>query len=299
MSSKRSFEYDAFGPWIYLIKGPHKLPPLFADYENELSGAEMCFKIPRKIDRCDANPDMDLYDLVIGIFKTEILILERKTRGRETYVELDRIESDCISSICKYDCLLSGTLTIHTLKRSIIISYNTVSERIIDSAITLIRRILSHIKIVTGFDALPYDLDNMEFRFVNITNRILQVDNSLQLIAYQPNLFSRIPREFKWEFFNRLGLTEQALSSFIILTDSKELVIVHRYFFLKRKSTDSYARFFYYIPYDSITEIKTFTQLNGISGVKLKTELLDLLLKADVGNKPLNSLIENLNTDSN
>ena len=83
------------------------------------------------------------------------------------------------------------------------------------------------------------------------------------------------------------------------LTDSKELLIVHRYFFLKRKSTDSYARFFYYIPYDSITEIKTFTQMNGISGVKLKTKQMDLLLRADIGNKPLNSLIEKLNTDSN
>jgi hypothetical protein len=294
MIKKRTIEFDAFGPWVYLITGSHKLPPLFADYADVLSGAEMCFKIPRKIDRCDANPDMNLYDLVVGIFKKEIIVLERKTRDGGEYAELDRIESDRITSLCKYDCLLRGSLTIHTVERSIVISYNTVSECIINDAVNLIRRIQPQKITVPGFEVLPYNFDTMEFRFVNIVNKIIQEDDSLHLIAYQPNLFSRIPREFNWEFFNRFGFTEQALSSFVLMSNSKELVIAHRYFFLKRKSTDSYARYFYYIPYDSINEIDAITQSNGISGVMLKTKRLDLFLKADIGNKSLNSLIEKL-----
>lgn len=294
MIKKRITEFDAFGPWVYLITGSHKLPPLFADYADILSDADMCFKIPRKIDRCDANPDMNLYDLVVGIFEKEILVLERKTRDGEEYAELDRIESDRITSLCKYDCLLRGSLTIHTEERSIVISYNTVSQGIINDAVNLIRRIQSQKMTVPVFKDLPYNFDTMEFRFVNIVNKIIQEDDSLHLIAYQSNIFSKIPREFNWEFLKRFGFTEQALSSFVFMSNSKDLVLVHRHFFLKRKSTDSYARYFYYIPYDSINEIKTITQSNGISGVKLKTKRMDLFLKSNLENKSLISLVEKL-----
>ncbi len=44
--SERSFEYDAFGPWIYPIEGEHTLPPLFSGYQESIEKSLMSFKIP-------------------------------------------------------------------------------------------------------------------------------------------------------------------------------------------------------------------------------------------------------------
>ena len=139
MNNNRSFEYDAFGPWVYLIDGPHKLPPLFADYKEMLSGAKVCFKVPRWIERQKANPKMNLYDSVVGIFEKEIILLERKTRGQKEFHELSRIDMTGITAIHKKICLLKGQLIILTKDKPLSIGYNTISDDIIDSAISLIR----------------------------------------------------------------------------------------------------------------------------------------------------------------
>jgi hypothetical protein len=84
-----------------MIEGPHKLPPLFADYKEVLLGAKMCFKVPRWIERQKANPEMNLYESVVGIFEKEIILLVRKTRGQNEFSEMTRIDMSRISSIQK------------------------------------------------------------------------------------------------------------------------------------------------------------------------------------------------------
>ncbi len=69
-------EYDAFGPWIYEVTDKHPLPPQF-EKQVEEHDYEILIKIPRDIERRKANPDMALYNYVIGCFEEKIYIYQR------------------------------------------------------------------------------------------------------------------------------------------------------------------------------------------------------------------------------
>ena len=45
----RVSEYDAFGPWVYMIDEDHPLPSLFAPCVENPEAYRMLFKIPRNI----------------------------------------------------------------------------------------------------------------------------------------------------------------------------------------------------------------------------------------------------------
>ena len=60
-------EYDGFGPWIYEIRTREEIPRLFSDYPLDLETAVLTIKVPRVIDRRDANPAMDLYDILLSL----------------------------------------------------------------------------------------------------------------------------------------------------------------------------------------------------------------------------------------
>ena len=68
-------EYDAFGPWVYEIDEDHPLPKLFVPYIQPDPDRSIMVKVPRQIDRQDANPDMDLYDYVIAVGKEYLTIV--------------------------------------------------------------------------------------------------------------------------------------------------------------------------------------------------------------------------------
>lgn len=93
----RVSEYDAFGTWIYKITEKHLMPPLFIPYYKEEKDYLMLIKIPRDIERRKANPDMDLYDYVIGMYDNYGYILKRKDKEVEEirfyYDEVESIEN--------------------------------------------------------------------------------------------------------------------------------------------------------------------------------------------------------------
>ena len=60
----RTAEYDAFGPWILKVATFDDVPPLFRAAAN-LDGAKLALKIPRQIERRNANPRMNLYDQLL------------------------------------------------------------------------------------------------------------------------------------------------------------------------------------------------------------------------------------------
>lgn len=77
-------EFDAFGPWIYEVRTPDEVPPLYRAHAIDLAGARMVLKVPRPIERRNATPTMHLYDHLLVAGADELTVL---SRDLETYRE--------------------------------------------------------------------------------------------------------------------------------------------------------------------------------------------------------------------
>ena len=290
-------EYDAFGPWIYLVDRHHTLPPLFQSYKEALAGSLICFKIPRDIERRDADPRMNLYDAVIAVFRDRILYLERKERVDEiSELEEFAVESlislEKVKSVTMYTCLLMGELTLHTRSRDICIPFNTVSEDIILNTVGIIRSLIADNRgeVLLNLPVREYSLGNMEHGFVNAVGRMCGRDKSLHPAAYQKDLKYRIPRSFSWTVLNRFRLKERILSTFAVLGNSRELVVIHRRFYPGRASAEAYAYTYYFIPAASLRKVSRCSTDGPFPGLMLDTGIIAPVFPVDPDNPDICAL---------
>lgn len=292
MTTERSPEYDAFGPWIYIIDDIHGIPPLFSSFESVLSGTLMKFKIPRKIERRDADPHMDLYDAVVGIFEKKLLYIRREGNGTaECSVDLDDIEI-----ITNEKCLLSGLLILGTAKELFEIPYNTVSAGIIDKAVTLIRKLRHKGNAGREIPALDYSLDTMEFAFYNILKSLKAVDPALYLAAWQPNFTVKRRRWSHNRILSRIPLYEKTISSFALLSDGAELIAVERSYSDKMKSTDEYRYVNSYVIIKGIRKIdlRDIPENSEASTLSIEGGAHSIELDFEKGNGPMEELFRHL-----
>lgn len=178
-------EHDAFGPWVYEVDDIHPLPPLFSAYQTQLGNALMVFKIPRNIDRRDAHRYTNLYDAVVGIFKTHVLIIQRRGNTvQDTNVRLSDVQA--ISNNC---CLLRGTMTLYTNTMSFSVVYNTVSSEAIDKAIDLIHAIQQNRKYSLNLRSMDYNTVSVGHLLCHLINGLKKNDTDIKLVAYQSETF--------------------------------------------------------------------------------------------------------------
>ena len=116
-------EYNAFGPWAYEISEKYPLPPLFAPYFTADDKAVIKIKIPREIERRNAEPGMDLYDYVVALYEDRILVLKREDG---TVLE-KQIPLKEFKGVRIYQNLLKGGYTIFSARGSISFPFNSVS----------------------------------------------------------------------------------------------------------------------------------------------------------------------------
>ena len=116
-------EYNAFGPWAYEISEKNPLPRLFAPYFTADDKAVIKIKIPREIERRNAEPGMDLYDYVVALYEDRILILKREDG---TVLE-KQIPLKEFKGVRIYQNLLKGGYTIFSARGSISFPFNSVS----------------------------------------------------------------------------------------------------------------------------------------------------------------------------
>lgn len=129
-------EYDAFGPWIYEIDEEHPAPSLFVPYLQQTESPLLQLKIPREIARRDANPHMELYDYVLGLYTDDIQILKRENNSvRETRVNYKDVEA-----VRLYKHLLAGILTLYVPDDKLEIPFNTVSLDVMKRFTKIIRK---------------------------------------------------------------------------------------------------------------------------------------------------------------
>ncbi len=128
-------EYNAFGPWIYEIRSEEEIPRLFREYPLDLENAALTIKVPRPISRRDANPSMDLYDIVLSLGPDNVTILHR---SGGTFDFRD-IAYDEIQGITDFVDLLDGRLTLAAEAGEVTVKYNSSSNEIIAHLVQLIR----------------------------------------------------------------------------------------------------------------------------------------------------------------
>jgi hypothetical protein len=292
MRPEKNKEYDAFGPWILIIGEDYALPRLFLPYKSLLDGAILTFKIPRNIERRRANPDMHLYDAVIGIFETSILILNRN----DDKVIQTRLKLNHIHAIDNTIQLLHGEVCLYTDYGCIKIEYNAVSEHIIEQAINLIRELSNYPKRALKLRSLDYDVKTIDYLFVNLINREKELDSKIKLVAYQPKLdlhpskglFGKIISSF----FRKYNLTCTAF-----LTNGNELIIINRTAPLVEKEDHNYSYSYIYLPIykiDSVT-IGNHAKESSLSELKLKVlkyEFASYFNESNFGIKELTERIQ-------
>ncbi len=101
-------EFDAFGPWIYEVRTPEEVPPLYRAHATDLQAARLVLKVPRPIERRNATPTMHLYDHLLVAGPDALTVLSRDgERYRELSVPYGRIGAVQLSV-----SLLDGRLRI-------------------------------------------------------------------------------------------------------------------------------------------------------------------------------------------
>lgn len=136
MEEKRKItvsEYDAFGPWIYEVTETHPLPKVFIPWFDENDQAVMRIKVPIKIERAKANPDMDLYEYVLALYNDRLRILH----WQGTRVEEQVIDAKDFAGFRYYNNLLIGACTVFYKDGATSFSFSTVSEDLVKDFFTL------------------------------------------------------------------------------------------------------------------------------------------------------------------
>ena len=138
---QRTPEYDAFGPWTYRVRTPEEMPRLYREHGVELETARLVLKVPRAIDRREANPEMHLYDHLVVAGKEVLTVLSRKGDTYQT-VQLPYRQ---IAAIEHSVSMLDGRLVIHDvdgLQRggvAVGLRYSAVSRGVMAELLEIIR----------------------------------------------------------------------------------------------------------------------------------------------------------------
>lgn len=116
-------EYNSFGPWAYEINEEYPLPRLFAPCFSDDDKAIMKIKIPRDVERRDAEPGMDLYDYVIALYEDNFRVLERQ----DSKVKEHSIPLKDFRGIRIHENLLRGGYTVYSTEGAMSFPFNAVS----------------------------------------------------------------------------------------------------------------------------------------------------------------------------
>jgi len=293
MSDFITTEYNAFGPWIYIINETHPIPPIFERFSDAAYRSIMAFKIPRNIERRKANENMHLYDCIVCIFKTSMLIVDRD--GDDLYER--RIEFSDVHAIRNFKALLKGELTIYTKKEKILITYNTVSDDIISQAIHMILDLSKNPEVALKLPVMAYTLKSIGHLFKNTIDKLRRIDDSINLIAYQPERQLSNADQF-WGKLKSLFSPELKLLDIAFTSNNRELIIISRSSGVKDVRQEDYAYTYMFIPYHHIRMIDAPQDSKGDSLKKLHvgSSCYNFELTFDNSNIGLDSLLLEINT---
>jgi hypothetical protein len=129
-------EFDAFGPWVSEVRRDDDVPRLFRDYPLDVAAATMTIKVPRRIDRRDADPSMDLYDALVCLQPERVTILTRTGTG----CHAREIPASQLQGVTFVADLLDGRLVLHAEGGPAVVRFNAASSEPVERLVRLLRQ---------------------------------------------------------------------------------------------------------------------------------------------------------------
>ena len=136
-------EFETFGPWVQQVRTPQDVPRLYRGHRVDPASALLVLKIPRQIERRDADPSMDLYDHLVVAGQDDLMVLSRTPRG----AGVQRVPYEQIVAVQDSVDLLDGRLTVHAARYGapdgpegpLTVRYNGASHELLERLVALIR----------------------------------------------------------------------------------------------------------------------------------------------------------------
>jgi hypothetical protein len=129
-------EYDRYGPWVLEVRSELELPKAFRGAWPELREYSLLLKVPRREERRDLRPGMDLYRAVLGLGGAGCILLSLDEAG----VQRQTVAWSQVAAVRGYQNLLFGRWELLLADGGAIsVNYNTVSGRVMDQATRVVR----------------------------------------------------------------------------------------------------------------------------------------------------------------
>ena len=248
---ERDPEYDRFGPWVIEISELDPPPPLFLPYLTREELPLLSIKIPRKIDRRNARPGMNMYDYMVTLYETDMVIFERDGDDvrSQTFFYRD-------VHLLRYGTtLLRGNLHLGMVGKVYDLPFNTVSSDVMQKLVDLIRQ---RYTTVVGHMALEEEPDfsdeGLSFFFSRLLAKEKKQNPQLRLLASQ---IETAVGSYETGFFRRhlFGVIKKLLLESLHLSDGRELKIISRDKTYRYKWQVIHGQDTSYIPIDNITGV--------------------------------------------
>lgn len=243
-------EYDAFGPWIGIVRCFDDMPPRFQHTYEELKSSTFLFKIPIKADRRSVRPGMDLYRAVLAVSNHRVVVLDWDGSSETRYespvgqIQAIRIDQD----------LLPATLSLLLMDgRTVSLGYSSVSDKDIEQVVGFLRKRMNpDAATVSGPPASIPDrpaIDIADSYYLSMWwKHVRRSPTARVLYCEQPGA--------------RLGRLRTSLGCLFVDMGS-ELLIIHRGRFIRAWLEAVYSSTEIYVPWSAIESVELVQQPKG------------------------------------
>jgi hypothetical protein len=247
---RRTAEFDSFGPWVDRVTAEEDVPRLYRSARVDPRGADLVLKVPRRISRRDATPDMDLYDHLVVVDAARVTLMSRRGGTFTTRT----IPHEDVAVVSVSVDLLDGRLRISGARTAdgdpISFRYNAVSQDAIDDLVRNVR------ERARG-DAVPADgavtrVDRISLGRRDLGPRDIDLVTELREAATVEPSLTPVAAHLRTTVRRRDGMLAGALDrvrpvtlhAAVVATSPGELHVVHRrrWFTTERKPTTSITR---------------------------------------------------------
>ena len=265
----RDPEYDRFGPWAIEISEVDPPPPLFLPYLTRADSPLISIKIPRNIERRNAQPGMNLYDYLITLYENDLVILERV----DDAVKLHTFYYRDIQYLRIGEHLLRGRLLLVMTEISFDLPYNTVSSAVMKRLFDQIRK-RCNVRAWQG--VLTEDSEIAQYDLSYFFSRLL-VDQKV----LHPEIYALASqREEDVGFYETtalrkllFGVIGRKLLESLHLSDGRELKIISRGRTYKHRGQNIYGSDTCTIPISNLTGVtwEPVAQNSAVTNLILQT----------------------------
>lgn len=220
----QTLEFDHFGPWVLEITPDDPPPPLFRPHLARSEEPLIAVKVPRRIERPNARPGMDLYDHLICLYRDDLEVMERV--GRD--VRVFRCRYDDIGYVALTHALLRGNLHLGLAGDACDVPFNTTHDEPIRRLAELIRERYPRPPVATVLpDAIGDDETGLSFYFGQLLGALRHTDPAMRLLAVQGTVALGTRGTSALRRFLGMAMGRRLLES-MHCSDGRELVVLTR-----------------------------------------------------------------------